>query len=125
MPTTWPLSLMAVAAEAESPRSGRSGCSWFLAGPQTTASNPSTWLPMQVGSWNEVSAQPATWPLALAPAAYPLLPPRIGNGVIAPSRQTNPTQVWPVVGMNAAQLQLSPSGSTVDVSEIPTTARAA
>src|SRR6266852_6373863 len=78
---------------------------------------------MQVGSCTAVSAHPTIWPNLLAPAAYPLLPPRVGSGLITPSRQTKPRQVWPVeLGKKAAQLHLSPNGSRLGVSAIPTTA---
>src|SRR5919108_113920 len=123
MPTTSPASLIAVAAEALSPESAGKACALSLS--QSTAMNPRSCFPAQVGSRSAVSAQPTICPAAFAPAAYPLFPPSVGSAVITPSRQANPTQVWPVVGMNAAQLHDSPSGSGLDVSEIPTTARAA
>src|ERR1700681_2601062 len=87
-----------------------------------TARNCRTWGGTQVGSCRAFSAQPTTWPRLLAPVAKPLLPPSVGNALITPQVQTNPTQVGPVAvapGQKAEQLQFSPRGSGVAVCEIP------
>ena len=95
MPTTWPRSLIAVAAVEVSPGSGGSSRIWSP-GPQTTARNCRTCGGTQVGSCTVFSAQPTTCPRLLAPVAKPLLPPSVGSARITPSSQTNPRQVKPV-----------------------------
>src|SRR5713101_6730952 len=122
MPTAWPLALIAVAADVESPGNGGSCCIVPLFGSHMTARNWRTWGELQVGSCTGVSAHPTTWPRLLTPVAKPWLPPSVGSGVITPSSDTKPRQIRPVTeGKNAVQLHSSPSGSMSAVSAMPTT----
>ena len=81
MPTTWPRSLMAVAALDESSPNGRS--SWVRSRfkSQRTARNcRSCTFSWQDSSSTRFSAQPTTCRQLLAPVAKPLSPPRVGSG---------------------------------------------
>src|SRR6266404_2616158 len=120
MPTTWPRSLMAVAAPTESPGTEGSASIWSRSGPQTTGRNCRTCGGTQLGSRIVVSVHPTTWRRLLEPVANPLLPPSVGSARIVLPSHTTPRQVLPVrEGKNALQLHLSPRGSTSFVSAIP------
>lgn len=121
IPTASPASLMAVAAELESFASGASTRCCPGAGPHATASNCSCCGATQVASCRAVSAQPTATPALLTPVAKPLLPPRRGSAPSVPFCHRNGRQVCPLVAMKAPQEKVSPSGSAVAVSEMPTT----
>src|SRR6266404_6780536 len=125
IPTTWPASLIAVAAESGSPGYGGScrTCHWPSFTSQMTASNCRTCTRprrlTQVGSWIGFSAQPTIWPRLLTPAPIELLPPRPGSCVILPFFQANATQELPLPKPNTGQEKVSFRGSCDPFSVTP------
>src|SRR5580700_172909 len=120
MPTTSPASLIAVAAEVVSLPYGGSTRFTAVPGPHSTARNCSTCGSTQSPSLTAVSAQPTATPALLMPVAKPLLPPSSASLLSAPFCHRNGRHVCPLVGMNAEQENVSPLGSGVAVSEMPT-----
>ena len=124
-----PSSLIAVAAEAESPGKGRSSRVLILPllpllGSHMAARNRSTWASVQVGSCTAVSAHPTIWPRLLMPVPKLWLPPSVGSSRRTPFCHTKPLQMRSVVSGGkppASQLQSSCSGSDSPVWEMPTT----
>src|SRR5208283_2056567 len=84
---------------------------------QTTGRNCRTCGGGQFGSALPVSANPPTSPWLLIPAAWLLLPPGAGSGVITPFCHTKPRQMRLVPKPQKS----SPFGSDVEVSDEPGT----
>src|SRR6202007_1113940 len=124
-PTTWPASLIAVAAESGSPGYGGSSrtCQRPSFSSHTTASNCSHWTRppplMQVGSCTAFSAQPTIWPRLLSPPPIELLPPRPGSCAMRPFLQAKATHELPLAKPNTGQEKVSFRGSCMPFSDVP------